>query len=209
MELEGFEPSSKRGTNVLSTCLFACWFLWRGRQATANRTLSLCCFRPRARLLRSYSRFICTALSISLGTTTIGRCLVPATVAGIKPIYCTSIRQQERSCFRHLKLAMSQIIERSHHCSACLHTTSTRCQNRSAPICLAEHSPPGVQACKCVIFLGKITAFFSSMQPPARFFSQDASQNVCKTSRKKHAHSLLTPHPMPTGLTQYKRAPEA
>ena len=28
---------------------------------------------------------------------------------------------------------MSLIIERSHHCSACLLTTSTRCQNRSAP----------------------------------------------------------------------------
>ena len=41
VELEGFEPSSKRGTNMLSTCLFACWFLWRGRQATANRALSL------------------------------------------------------------------------------------------------------------------------------------------------------------------------
>ncbi len=174
---------------MLSTCLFACWFLWRGRQATANRTLSLCCFRPRARLLRFLFRFNCTALSISLGTTTIGRCLVPATVAGIKPIYCTSIRQQERSCFRHLKLAMSQIIERSHHCSACLHTTSTRCQNRSAPICLAEHSPPGVQACKCVIFLGKITAFFSSMQPLPAFFRKTHR----KTYVKRHAKSMLTP----------------
>ncbi len=29
---------------------------------------------------------------------------------------------------------MSEIIEHSHHRSACLHTTSTRCQNRSSPI---------------------------------------------------------------------------
>ncbi len=27
VELEGFEPSSKRGTNMLSTCLVATWFL--------------------------------------------------------------------------------------------------------------------------------------------------------------------------------------
>ena len=49
-------------------------------------------------------------------------------------IYCTSIKQQERKNFRHLKSLMSQIRERSHHCSACLHTTSTRCQNRSSPM---------------------------------------------------------------------------
>ena len=171
---------------MLSTCLFACWFLWRGRQATANRALSLCCFRPRARLLRSYSRFNCIALSISLGTTTIGRCLVSATVAGIKPIYCTSIRQQERSCFRHLKLAMSQIIERSHHCSACLHTTSTRCQNRSAPICLAERSPPGAQACMCVLSPAKLPFFFRPCNPLPAFFArrvakrlQNATQKTC------------------------------
>jgi len=81
----------------------------------------------------SYSRFICTASSIRLGKRTIGRCLVSATVAEIKPIYCTSIKQQERSYFRHLKKLMSQIKERSHHCSARLHTTSTRCQNQSTP----------------------------------------------------------------------------
>ena len=50
-------------------------------------------------------------------------------------IYCTSIRQQERSYFRHLKLLMSLIKECSHRYSACLHTTSTRCQNRSTPCC--------------------------------------------------------------------------
>ena len=80
-----------------------------------------------------YSRYTCTAGSISLGKRTIGRCLVPATVAGIKLIYCTSIKQRERSCFRHLNLLMSLFKERGHHRSARLHTASTRCQNRSAP----------------------------------------------------------------------------
>ena len=36
-----------------------------------------------------------------------GRCLVPATVAGIKPVtYCTSVRQQERSYFRLLSFCI-------------------------------------------------------------------------------------------------------
>ncbi len=52
----------------------------------------------------SYNRFICAALSKRLGNTTIGRRLVSATVAEIKLIYYTSITQQERSYFRHLKL---------------------------------------------------------------------------------------------------------
>ena len=36
------------------------------------------------------------------GRTASGRCLVPAPGAGIKLIYCTSIKQRERSCFRQL-----------------------------------------------------------------------------------------------------------
>ncbi len=36
-----------------------------------------------------------------------GRCLVPTTVAGIKPVtYCTSVRQQERSYFRLLSFCI-------------------------------------------------------------------------------------------------------
>ena len=50
-------------------------------------------------------------------------------------IYCTSIRQQERSYFRHLNCLRPDIIERMSQSSARLPTTSTRCQNRSAPYC--------------------------------------------------------------------------
>ena len=92
---------------MLSTCLVSTWFSSAGRQETTNRCLSLFDFARFARLGPCYSRFICTALSISLGTRTIGRCLVAATVAAIKLIYCTSIKQQERSYFRHLKKSMS------------------------------------------------------------------------------------------------------
>ena len=53
-------------------------------------------------------------------------------------IYCTSIRQQERSYFRHLNCLKPDIIEHRPQSSARLPTTSTRCQNRSAPIVCAS-----------------------------------------------------------------------
>lgn len=133
VELEGLEPSSKRGTNELSTCLFLSWFSSRGRLRTANRDLILCCFGLFARLSEPYSRFSCTALSISLGKRTIGRCLVSATVAEIKRHLLYFDYAARAYCFSPFEIVMSQIKERSHHCSACLHTTSTRCQNRSTP----------------------------------------------------------------------------
>lgn len=36
VELEGIEPSSKRGTNKLSTCLVLTWFSTMGRLETTN-----------------------------------------------------------------------------------------------------------------------------------------------------------------------------
>ena len=41
VELEGFEPSSKRGTNKVSTCLVLAWFSTAGRPKTTNRRLIL------------------------------------------------------------------------------------------------------------------------------------------------------------------------
>lgn len=102
MELEGFEPSSKRGTNELSTCLVSTWFSCGDRQETTNHCLILCVSRRVARLSSPYFRFNCTTWSIRLGKRTIGWCLVSATVAEIKLIYYSSIKQRERSCFRHL-----------------------------------------------------------------------------------------------------------
>ena len=54
--------------------------------------------------------------------------------AKIKQIYYTSIRQRERNCFRQLSLLMTEILEHCHHRSACLLTTSTRCQSQVSPI---------------------------------------------------------------------------
>jgi len=84
VEMEGLEPSSKRGTNELSTCLVDVWFSSCGRPRTTNRTLSSWNLGDLAELLVSYSRFSCTAVSISLRKWTIGRCLVCATVARIE-----------------------------------------------------------------------------------------------------------------------------
>ena len=61
--------------------------------------------------------------------------------AKIKQIYYTSIRQRERNCFRQLSLVMTEILEHCHHRSACLLTTSTRCQSQVSPnICRASDS---------------------------------------------------------------------
>ncbi len=51
----------------------------------------------------NYSRFNRTACPERFGTTASERCLVLLPCSGIKPvIYCTSIRQRERSCFRQI-----------------------------------------------------------------------------------------------------------
>lgn len=47
-------------------------------------------------------------------------------------IYCTSIKQRERSYFRQLKL-INRDYSAGQRRTACLQTTSARCQNRSAP----------------------------------------------------------------------------
>ena len=60
--------------------------------------ISSCCRGP-ARLFPIYLH----RLILRFGTTSLERCLVPSSDDGIKPvIYCTSIRQRERNCFRQL-----------------------------------------------------------------------------------------------------------
>ena len=51
-------------------------------------------------------------LTLRFGTTSLERCLVPSPSDGIKPvIYCTSIRQRERNCFRQLNFMSTMIME--------------------------------------------------------------------------------------------------
>ena len=125
MELEGFEPSSKRGTNVLSTCVVADWFSSDVRPGQPNASLASEDFVIGTRLASDYFRYISTAFGISLGKRAIGRCLVSLTVREIKLIYCASSRQRERSCFRHLNWSMSRLksigIVALHACAPLLH----------------------------------------------------------------------------------------
>ena len=103
VELEGLEPSSKRGTNMLSTCLVKIWFSSDARLKTTKHQLILKKFESKSRLFQFYPRYNSTAGSESLGKKASGRCLVSAPCAEIKLTYCTSVRQRERSCFRQLK----------------------------------------------------------------------------------------------------------
>ncbi len=91
VELVGFEPTSKQGNHTLSTRLFQPF------GALASKFSS--CRRGQARLFPIYLH----RLILRFGTTSLERCLVPSSDDGIKPvIYCTSIRQRERNCFRQL-----------------------------------------------------------------------------------------------------------
>ena len=103
MELEGVEPSSKQGTNLLSTCLSSFCLSGEGKTEATNPNLSLLGFAKSLRHAFNYLRFICTAGSNRFEATASGRCLVSATVAEIKlSIYYTSIKQRERKNFRQL-----------------------------------------------------------------------------------------------------------
>ena len=100
VELEGVEPSSKRGSNLLSTCLASFWLSGRSAiEATILHPYLLYFGKvPKPRL--SYLRFICTTWSECFEATASGWCLVLPSNGGIKRlIYYTSITQQERNCY--------------------------------------------------------------------------------------------------------------
>ena len=64
-----------------------------------------------------YFRFTCAARPRRFGTTPLERRLVLSPGDGIEPvIYCTSIRQRERNCFRQLYVAILSL--RSKCCKA-------------------------------------------------------------------------------------------
>ena len=64
---------------------------------------------------------------------------------------------------------MSQIKERSHHCSACLHTTSTRCQNQSTP---------------CVVMYNITQSYRKRLNNTSRHYKISASRAQKKDSRR-------------------------
>ena len=102
VEMERFELSSKRGHNMLSTCLFPTWLSAAGRTGTTNLKLISWNLGTPPENRRSQLRIYQHHLVETSRSRAIGWCLVPATVAGIKLTYCTSVRQRERSYFRQL-----------------------------------------------------------------------------------------------------------
>ncbi len=103
MELEGIEPSSKQGRPVLSTRLsqpsvFECGQDLGHQSAPYPHEL-----HPSCEAIMGYPRFSCATLPGRFGATAPEWHLVSAPGAEIKPeIYCTSIRQRERSFFRQI-----------------------------------------------------------------------------------------------------------
>ena len=107
VELEGIEPSSKHGINMLSTCLVSVGIFVSERRLKRPNARSLSSVRSdhRQEASCSGSRFVSTAPSSCFGKKLLGRCLVAATLAAMKRlIYYSSITQRERSYFRQLKL---------------------------------------------------------------------------------------------------------
>ncbi len=102
VELVGFEPTSKQGNHTLSTRLFRPSVFVLQQDPDHQLQPYPLKFHPgdeaRPRLFPIYLH----RLVLRFGTTSLERCLVLASNAGIKPIYYTSIRQRERSCFRQL-----------------------------------------------------------------------------------------------------------
>ena len=102
VELEGIEPSSKRGNNTLSTCLSLPAIFVR-RQDQGHQPIGLSSkSHLRCEANANQFRFISTSVSNSLETTAFGRCLVLAPCAKIKLIYYYSIKQQEQNCYCQL-----------------------------------------------------------------------------------------------------------
>lgn len=107
VELEGVEPSSKQGNHTLSTRLFRpSIFVLRQDPDHQPQPYPLK-FHRRGGARADYSRFNRTACSECFGTRASGRCLVLSPCDWIKPvIYCTSIRQRERNCFRQINFRL-------------------------------------------------------------------------------------------------------
>ena len=102
VELVGFEPTSKQGNHMLSTCLFQpSVFVPRQDLDHQSRPYPLK-FHPGNEAYPNYFRFTCTALPSDSEQHPWSDVSFRQPCGGIKLIYCTSIKQRERSCFRQL-----------------------------------------------------------------------------------------------------------
>ena len=102
VELVGFEPTSKQGNHMLSTCLFQpSVFVLRQDLDHQSQPYPLK-LHPSTEAYTDYFRFTCTALPSDSEQHPWSDVSFRQPCGGIKLIYCTSIKQRERSCFRQL-----------------------------------------------------------------------------------------------------------
>ena len=102
VELVGFEPTSKQGNHMLSTCLFQpSVFVPRQDLDHQPRPYPLKLHQC-TEAYTDYFRFTCTAESLDSEQHPWSDVSFCQPCGGIKLIYCTSIKQRERNCFRQL-----------------------------------------------------------------------------------------------------------
>ena len=141
VELEGIEPSSKRGMNTLSTCLSLIGIVGDrcADRATNNHPLvyeilECCPIDPAAP-----GPDICASPNSSnFGARVSGDVSSEPIGSRMKLTYCSSVRQRERNYFRQLKILKSDIKVREQQLTTCLLTPSSRCQSQSAPCVLSQ-----------------------------------------------------------------------
>ena len=102
VELVGFEPTSKQGNHMLSTCLFQpSVFVLRQDLDHQSQPYPLKLHQC-TEAYTDYFRFTCTAWPLDSEQHPWSDVSFRQPCGGIKLIYCTSIKQRERSCFRQL-----------------------------------------------------------------------------------------------------------
>ena len=102
VELVGFEPTSKQGNHMLSTCLFQPSVFEPQQDLDHQLRPYPLKLHPDTEAYTDYFRFTCTALPSDSEQHPWSDVSFRQPCGGIKLIYCTSIKQRERSCFRQL-----------------------------------------------------------------------------------------------------------
>lgn len=115
----------------------------------------VCKFHAVIQTLTTLFPIFCASLIQSPQDLGLGRRLVAVILTAIKLTYCTSVRLQEHSYSRQLNF-WSQDYSASHQRTACLHTASARCQNRSSPYLRCN---PVRLLCKCICFIYSVQYF--------------------------------------------------
>ena len=102
VELVGFEPTSKQGNHTLSTCLFQPSVFEPQQDLDHQLRPYPLKLHPGTEAYTYCFRVTCTALPSDSEQHPWSDVSFRQPCGGIKLIYCTSIKQRERSCFRQL-----------------------------------------------------------------------------------------------------------